>query len=1014
MERDAVFLSYRSGDAGAQAGRLAEVLRRHFGEERIFFDVESIQGGQRFPDRIDEALGRARVVLVMMGSGWLTAPDEHGRRRIDDPDDWVHREVVEALSRGLEVIPVLVDGATMGPEKAYPGPLVGLPALQLMRLDHAHFAEHAERIRKRIATILSELGVETTSDPLHRARSTPLEQPPQGHVARRGHAYEAYPPDAVQELERLSRARDQGTPHERTQRQRRITELANRLARNAGPDDVLVGARLISRVGKGNYGTVWQAVNIETGEAQAVKIFDTDRLGLGTSLYHFRRGVRAMQHLKQVDGLPSTIVRLHSVEASGLAFSMEYLDDGDLTRVAQHGWSRRKKLELMQSVCRAVEFAHQNGVIHRDIKPANIVMKGGDPVLTDFDIADLLFAKTLSAQAAGTVNYSAPEALNGKSGGAPTVDVFSLGRLLHFLLLERDPQLMFEDVPTLDELDAEDPELVAIIRKCTLRRPDRRYSTVASLIDDLERYGRGSGAGLGVPRPGRTRREEAAEPQVRREQQATLPPRGNGAAGRGRSVSRHVGPRPGETFGRYQLLAPAGVGRPGEVWAAVRMDSPVPRLVSVKLSGTGYHESEETQRPFIDEAHITSLIHHPHVSDIYELGEEKGRLYLVTDWCDGASLRQLMDRIAHGRLEVGVAARIAADVAAGLHAAHEAEDSDGTKLQAVHRDVSPRNILISKNGHIKLTNFGVAKASRRLHRPAADDETLGELSYMAPEQLTSGHVDRRADIFSLGCVLYEMTVGQRPFGGQGVSSTVYQLLAMRVAPPGEIVQRYPPALAAIVQRAMAKDAEGRYQTAEDLCVALEAWLTSQEPRAGEHQLAAVLRETLGVELDEKSQRIHEAWATLRNPQAAHAHPVGDAPPTNPAAVIDRSREAAGQDGTAAQRVGNLSSWWLPVAAGLGVLALVAVLARGTLQPTQVVHPQRAAEPQRVTITVQTIPTHATIRIDGGDALPSPHTLEVAPSRALHELSASAPNFTTVTRQVAFDQSRLVVIELERR
>ena len=155
----------------------------------------------------------------------------------------------------------------------------------------------------------------------------------------------------------------------------------------------------------------------------------------------------------------------------------------------------------------------------------------------------------------------------------------------------------------------------------------------------------------------------------------------------------------------------------GRVWAARQVGSPLQRLVAVKTAISGQSQTPEFQRLFMDEARIASLIHHPHVCGVYELGEEKGTLYLVMEWCDGSSLRQVMDKLPNGRMDLAVAARIVANVAAGLHAAHELEDSDGTKLRVVHRDVSPQNILLSKNGHVKVADFGVAKARGELHRP---------------------------------------------------------------------------------------------------------------------------------------------------------------------------------------------------------------------------------------------------------------------------------------------------------
>jgi eukaryotic-like serine/threonine-protein kinase len=490
-----------------------------------------------------------------------------------------------------------------------------------------------------------------------------------------------------------------------------------------------------------------------------------------------------------------------------------------------------------------------------------------------------------------------------------------------------------------------------------------------------------------------------------------------------------------------------GEGGMGRVWAARQVGSPLQRLVAVKTAISGQSQTPEFQRLFMDEARIASLIHHPHVCGVYELGEEKGTLYLVMEWCDGASLRQVMDELEDGRMDLAVAARIVASVAAGLHAAHELEDSDGTKLRVVHRDVSPQNILISKDGHVKVADFGVAKAQGQLHRPTETGEMKGKLAYMAPEQVTAKDIDHRADIFALGCVLYEVTVGRRPFQGEGALSTLYQLLEQAVAPPSETIPDYPPALAAIVLKALAKDAGERYQTAEDLRIALEGWIATRGANVSEREIGAVLRKTLGSEIDEKSKKINDASARLKDQPAAamESHSGHHSSSTAPTGSDKQRREGAITEdrgvatGTFREKS---SSWWLPAGAALGVLGIVVVLTRGTWDPEapQVVPPANAAtasspptpseppahttavqpaeptpatEVQAVKITVRTIPPRATIRIDGGDPLTSPYNMEVAPSQQLREITASAPNYTSVTRQVSFDQTREIVIELDR-
>ena len=482
----------------------------------------------------------------------------------------------------------------------------------------------------------------------------------------------------------------------------------------------------------------------------------------------------------------------------------------------------------------------------------------------------------------------------------------------------------------------------------------------------------------------------------------------------------------------------------GRVWAARQVGSPLQRLVAVKTAISGQSQTPEFQRLFMDEARIASLIHHPHVCGVYELGEEQGTLYLVMEWSDGASLRQVMDKLPGGRMDMAVAARIVANVAAGLHAAHELEDSDGTKLRVVHRDVSPQNVLISKNGHVKVADFGVAKAQGQLHRPTETGEMKGKLAYMAPEQVTAKDIDHRADIFALGCVLYEVTVGRRPFQGEGALSTLYQLLEQNVAPPVEACPGYPPELSAIVLKSLAKDAEDRYQTAEDMRVALESWVASVGSKVNEREIAALMRSTVGDEIDQKSRLINEAAAKLKErPSDGPDASVRSAPP-NSSGAPSRSREGAStvDRGVSTAHIREKSSsWLLPVGAGLAVLAVVVVLAKGTIgttprEPvvttpavtvpaaptppvtTTAVAPSEArpAEPapppvRDVRITVRTIPANASIQIDDGPLVNAPYTLDTTPSTTLRTIRASAPSYAASAREVIFDQTREIVIEL---
>jgi serine/threonine protein kinase len=340
----------------------------------------------------------------------------------------------------------------------------------------------------------------------------------------------------------------------------------------------------------------------------------------------------------------------------------------------------------------------------------------------------------------------------------------------------------------------------------------------------------------------------------RRPDRAAMWPRGADTPG--------IGPGSGDTLGQYQLLACVGQGGMGRVWAARRIGSPIQRLVALKTGLEAGNRSAEFRESFTDEARIASLIRHPNVCGVYEFGQEGDVLYQAMEWCDGASLRQVLDWLPEPRLELPVAARIIASVSAGLHAAHQLEDDDGLALHVVHRDVSPQNILISRQGQVQVTDFGVAKA-RGTQRNGSD--VRGKADYLAPEQVTGDEVDQRTDIFALGCVLYEATVGRVPFQSEGGLSSTYQLLAHEVHPPQAFIPDFPLELASVVMKALARDPRDRYQSAEELGVALEAWLARAHGIVTEQNIAELMTSAAEPFIKEKARRVEQALARLAPP-----------------------------------------------------------------------------------------------------------------------------------------------------
>jgi eukaryotic-like serine/threonine-protein kinase len=335
-------------------------------------------------------------------------------------------------------------------------------------------------------------------------------------------------------------------------------------------------------------------------------------------------------------------------------------------------------------------------------------------------------------------------------------------------------------------------------------------------------------------------------------------------------MARHPqrGPEAGDVLGQYQLLTCVGEGGMGRVWAARNVGSALQRLVAVKTAIRDDEERTELRHLFMDEARIALLVRHPNVCGVHEFGEHEGILYQVMEWCDGASLRQVLDRLPDGRMNLPVAARIMAKVSAGLHAAHELLDDDGVPMHVVHRDVSPQNILISTSGQVKVTDFGVAKAHGQLHRPHDTGDVKGKLSYMAPEQILGQVVDRRADIFALGCILYEATTGHGPFARETSPTSLVQLLSEPIVAPRVHCPDYPDELSAIVLRALAKQPADRYTSAEQLGVALESWLVAKALVVSERTIANMMKVAVGGFTQDKAARIERALGSLVPPASS--------------------------------------------------------------------------------------------------------------------------------------------------
>lgn len=299
----------------------------------------------------------------------------------------------------------------------------------------------------------------------------------------------------------------------------------------------------------------------------------------------------------------------------------------------------------------------------------------------------------------------------------------------------------------------------------------------------------------------------------------------------------------GKPFGKYTLKRRIGTGGMAHVYLAT-LDGPdgFKKKLVVKRVHPHLSELDEFAQMFANEAKVAALLHHPNIMQIYEYGTIEQSTYLAMEYVEGPSLERLMRNARKLGSALGPenAARIAIAVCEALQYAHDLPGPDGGWLGLVHRDVSPSNVIVAVDGTVKLLDFGIAKITQG-PSVTRTGTFKGKLAYMAPEQLR-GSVDRRTDIFALGVVLYEMVVGRRLFKRATEPETVTAVMQGDVPRPSDFIENFPRDFEAILERALERDPNRRYQSAEELGMALEDWALKHGVRTGRRELAPLVRD----------------------------------------------------------------------------------------------------------------------------------------------------------------------------
>ena len=306
--------------------------------------------------------------------------------------------------------------------------------------------------------------------------------------------------------------------------------------------------------------------------------------------------------------------------------------------------------------------------------------------------------------------------------------------------------------------------------------------------------------------------------------------RGIGPDGRDRSV---VVPRLGGRIGRYRLCLSLASGGMSSVYLA-RVSGAVGhhRFVALKCLKPALAGDSEFVEMFLDEARLASQINHPNVCAVFDYQAQGSISYLVMELLLGKTLAAVRRALAERTTPMppahhaGVVARIIADAAEGLHAAHELTDAQGKSLEVVHRDVSPENVFLTYDGNVKVVDFGVANTTQQ-HHHTQPGTLKGKYCYMQPEVLRGAKADRRADVWGLGVIAWELLTHERLFDGEHEVDTLRAVLEREIPRPSAVRPGLPPALDEIVMRALERDPARRYATTRELGRKL-TWFAAEE------------------------------------------------------------------------------------------------------------------------------------------------------------------------------------------
>jgi serine/threonine-protein kinase len=483
---------------------------------------------------------------------------------------------------------------------------------------------------------------------------------------------------------------------------------------------------------------------------------------------------------------------------------------------------------------------------------------------------------------------------------------------------------------------------------------------------------------------------------------------------------------------KYRILAELGEGGMANVYLAVaRGPGGFNKLLVLKAIREDLALQPDLLAMFLDEARLAARLSHPNVVQTIEVSELRGRPVIVMEYLDGQPLSTILHRPECRDMTLGMRLRTVSAALDGLQYIHDLADFDGTPLQLVHRDVSPHNVFVTFDGQVKLLDFGIAKGLISRARTSTD-VIKGKIRYMAPEQMCGEAVDRRADIFSAGVILWEIATSRRIWHGRSEVNVMHAVLNEGVPPPNTVEPTVAPELNEICMRALARAPGDRFQTAGDFQTALEGYLERMGSRVSQKEIGKYLAKAFA----ENRARTREVIEAELKKSEADTAETSSGRFAFPAQLVSLSNGAES---------GSVEPVVAPQTPRRGWAALAAALAAGAIvsgvlifhKPSQGAGSQPSASTAADTLMTAAAPAPPTVDPAATASVAPVHTVQVqlstAPASAAlffdgkridnpfsgsypadplkHSLRAEAPGYISATSDIVLDRDVKLVLPL---